>query len=80
LLVGNQSSNAAESDWIYSIERDVGNPAFPFTMSGAPANRQLWGLASSRSLGCAEGNVASRCLFRDGFERGDRQNWSFSNP
>ena len=79
LLVANQSAVATDTDWIYSLTRNPGG-LFTFNVNGAPASWNIWGIASSRSLNCAEGNVAGSCLFRDGFERGDRQNWSASVP
>jgi hypothetical protein len=78
LLVGSQEPTAADPDPILGFARELNGDAVPapHLLLGAPANRSLWGIVSSRALACGEGNVVSFCLFRDGFERGDPGNWS----
>ena len=78
LLAGSQSTAGSDYDPILGFPRGLNGDASPspWIFTGAPPMRDLWGLTSNRALSCGEGNVASHCLFRDGFERGDIDNWS----
>jgi hypothetical protein len=70
LLVGNRNPNPDGSDPIkFYVNQSLGNLA-PIRQIdvGAPAQRHLYGITSSRALACAAGHVVSSCLFRDGFE------------
>jgi hypothetical protein len=71
LLVGNRNPvfDGADPITVY-VNEALGHLA-PIRQinRGAPPQRHLYGIASSRALACGAGNVVSSCLFRDGFER-----------
>jgi hypothetical protein len=71
LLVGNRSPAPDGPDPIkVYVNQALGHLA-PIRQinRGAPPQRHLYGIASSRALDCGAGNMVNSCLFRDGFER-----------
>jgi hypothetical protein len=71
LLVGNRNPAVDGTDpiTVYVNQALGGLPPIRQINRGAPSQRHLYGIASSRALACGAGNMVSSCLFRDGFER-----------
>jgi len=78
LLVGNQEPVGTDTDEVYVYSNGPLGDVAPIRslLTVAPANRNAFGITSSRALACGAGNVTSHCLFRDGFEDGDASDWS----
>jgi hypothetical protein len=71
LLVGNRNPVFDGTDPIRAyVNQGLGNLAPVRQINlGAPSQRHLYGIVSSRAHACGAGNVVSSCLFRDGFQR-----------